>query len=319
LKTAIIFGVSGQDGAFMAQLLLGKGYRVIGVSRQIHGNGPVNLHRLNINEEVELIACDMRNGESLTELLNDKRPHEIYDLSGQSSVALSFLKPVETHESIALTNLNLLEAIRSLDSPVKLFNAGSSECFGDTFGIPATETTPFAPRNPYAVAKTSSCFQTANYREFYGLFACTGILFNHESFLRSETFVTRKIVSTACRIAKGSNETLVLGNTDIERDWGWAPEYVKAMWLILQQDEPEDYIIATGITCSLESFIRSVFESLGLNFQNHVRTDKKFQRPTDIKVVRANPAKAEHRLNWKARYTAKDVARLMVGEEIANS
>jgi GDPmannose 4,6-dehydratase len=251
--------------------------------------------------------------------LQDKRPHEVYDLSGQSSVALSFKNPVEALESITLANLNLLEAIRRLDSPVKLFNAGSSECFGDTRGKAATETTPFAPRNPYGVAKASACFQTANYRQHYGLFVCTGILFNHESFLRPETFVTRKIVSTACRIARGSSETLVLGNTDIERDWGWAPEYVKAMWLMLQQDKPEDYVIATGTTCSLEHFIITVFESLGLNFLNHVRTDKKFQRPTDVKIVRANPAKAEHRLNWKAGYTTTDVARLMVEAEKADS
>jgi GDPmannose 4,6-dehydratase len=315
MKTAIIFGVSGQDGAFMAELLLEKGYRVVGASRQVGRSCPVNLCRLNINERVELVACDRLDGESLVQLLQRIRPHEIYDLAGQSSVAISFERPVETLESITLANLNLLEAIRCLDFPVKLFNAGSSECFGDTGGKPATEETPFAPRNPYGVAKASACFQTANYRRIYGLFACTGILFNHESFLRPETFVTRKIVTTACRIARGSRETLVLGNMNIERDWGWAPEYVKAMWLMLQQETPEDYVVATGTTSSLGRFVDLVFDQLGLDWTNHVKTDKRFLRPTDVMAVRADPGKALSKLKWKAENTTCDVARLMVEAE----
>jgi len=318
MKTAVVFGVSGQDGAFLSKLLLEKEYRVIGVSRNIDRACFSNLHRLNIHGNIELISCSMLDFDSILRVVETIRPDEVYDLSGQSSVALSFQKPVETYESISISNMNLLEVLRRVEFPVKMFNAGSSECFGDTHGEPATENTFFAPQSPYAVAKTSACFQTANYREAYNLFACTGILFNHESFLRPETFVTRKIVTTACRIARGSGEDLVLGNVSIERDWGWAPEYVKAMWMMLQQDKPEDFIIATGTTCSLEQFIDAVFGSLGLNWKKYVKTDKRYLRPRDVKIVRANPAKAEKNLKWKARYTTCDVARLMVEAELDN-
>ncbi len=316
MKTAIIFGISGQDGAFLSKLLLEKRYRVIGVSRNIQNTSLANLKTMNIIDDIKLLSCSMLDFNSIFKLIEKTAPHEIYDLSGQSSVALSFKKPVETYESITIANMNLLEVLRKSNAPVKLFNAGSSECFGDTQGKAATEITPFSPRSPYAVAKTSACFQTANYRDAYNLFACTGILFNHESFLRPETFVTRKIVSTACRISRGSKEKLVLGNTSIQRDWGWAPEYVEAMWLMLQKDQPDDFIIATGTTCKLEQFIYYVFKTLGLNWKEHIKTDKEFMRPADIKIVKANPVKAQKILNWKAKYTACDVARLMVESEL---
>lgn len=316
MKTAIIFGISGQDGTFLSHLLLKKGYHVVGVSRDIRKTTFNNLHRLNVYNDIELVSTSMLDFDAMLRLIKKSKPDEIYDLSGQSSVALSFEKPIETYESISIANMNLLEVLRRVDSPVKFYNAGSSDCFGNTNGHAASETSPFSPRSPYAVAKSSACFQTANYREAYQLFACTGILFNHESFLRPERFVTRKIVSTACRIAAGSNEKLTLGNIAIERDWGWAPEYVNAMWLMLQQQTPEDYIIATGITCSLESFIAAVFDSLNLNWKAHVVTDAKYMRPTDIKIVRANPGKAEKNLNWKAQYSTCDVAKLMVEAEL---
>ncbi|MCP4116867.1 MAG: GDP-mannose 4,6-dehydratase [Desulfobacteraceae bacterium] len=315
MKTAIIFGASGQDGAFLSKLLLEKKYRVVGASRNIRTASP-NLQRLNIGGDMEPVPSCMLDLNSLVRLLQDIRPDEVYNLAGQSSVGLSFKKPIETHESISVATMNLLEAIRRTEIPVKLFNAGSGECFGNTGGEAATESTPFAPQSPYAVAKASACFQTANYREVYKLFACTGILYNHESFLRPEQFVTRKIVSTACRIAGGSGEKLVLGNISIERDWGWAPEYVNAMWRMLQQEQPEDYIVATGSTCRLEQFVAAVFDRLGLNWKEHVKTDKRFLRPTDVKIVRANPVKAQKILNWKARYTGVDVARLMVEAEL---
>ncbi|SMC76563.1 GDPmannose 4,6-dehydratase [Desulfocicer vacuolatum DSM 3385] len=316
MKKAIIFGISGQDGAFLSKILLEKGYQVVGVSRNINNNSFVNLKRVKAWGHIELISCSMLDFDSVFKLVEKNTPDEIYDLSGQSSVALSFKKPVETYESISIANMNLLEVLRRINGSIKLFNAGSSECFGNTQGKAATENTPFFPRSPYAVAKASACFQTANYREAYKLFACTGILFNHESFLRPETFVTRKIVNTACRIFRGSNEKLVLGNISIERDWGWAPEYVNAMWLMLQQEKPDDFVIATGRTCQLEQFIISVFETLGLNWKNHLETDKKYLRPADIKRVKANPAKAEKLLKWKAEYTTCDVARLMVEAEL---
>lgn len=319
MKTAIIFGISGQDGAFLSHLLLKENYRVIGVSRDIRKTSFNNLHRLNIHGDIELISTSMLDSDAMLSVIKNSSPDEIYNLSGQSSVALSFKKPVETYESISIANMNLLEVLRKVEFPVKFFNAGSSDCFGNSNGHAASETSPFNPRSPYAVAKSSAYFQTANYREAYNLFACTGILFNHESFLRPEKFVTRKIVNAACRIAKGSSEKLVLGNIDIKRDWGWAPEYVNAMWLMLQQDIPEDYIIATGITCSLKNFISAVFKTLNLNWKEYVITDPKFIRPSDVRVVRANPAKAKKKLNWKADYTTTDVARLMVESELETS
>jgi GDPmannose 4,6-dehydratase len=316
MGTAIIFGVSGQDGAFLSRLLLEKEYRVVGVSRDCRKASFHNLERLTVRDRVELISNSMDDLKTLTQILSHYQPDEIYNLAGQSSVGLSFEKPFETVESIAGATLTLLEAIRLVGLPVRLFNAGSSECFGDTEGIPATEELPFRPVNPYGVAKAAAFWQVANYREVYDIFACTGILFNHESFLRPETFVTRKIVKTACRIAKGSCEKIRLGNISIERDWGWAPEYVTAMWMMLQQEQPEDYILATGATFSLQSFVAKVFERLGLDWKEHVETDERFMRPSDIQIVRANPGKAEQKLNWKVRFKTDDVAKMMVDAEL---
>lgn len=316
MKTAVIFGVSGQDGAFLSKLLLEKNYRVIGVSRDIRRASLYNLAYLDIRDDIELISSSIIEIQGVLKVLGDYGPAEIYNLAGQSSVGLSFEKPLETYQSISTATLNLLEAIRTLQMPTRLFNAGSGECFGDTGGGATDEDTPFCPNSPYAVAKAAAFWQVANYRDVYGLFACTGILFNHESFLRPEKFVTRKIVKTACRIAGGSGEKLTLGNMAIERDWGWAPEYVDAMWRMLQQETPEDYILATGTTCSLEKFVAAVFERLGLSWQEFVITDERFMRPTDIRTVRTNPGKAKRKLNWKPSYTTLDVATLMVDAEL---
>ena len=316
MKTALIYGITGQDGAFLSQLLLEKKYRVVGVSRNANSSSFFNLKQLNIHDKIEIITSSVQDFRNVIKVISDYKPDEIYNLAGQSSVALSFDMPFETFESISIANLNLLEVIRMLDAPIKLYNAGSGDCFGNTYGAPATETTPLNPRSPYGVAKAAAFWQVANYRESYDMFACTGILFNHESFLRPEHFVTRKIVKAACRIAGGSSEKLSLGNIDIERDWGWAPEYVLAMWLMLQQDKPDDYIIATGSTYSLKAFIDAVFSHLHLNWNEHVIIDKKFIRPTDIQTVRANPAKAEKLIHWKAEYDARDVAGMMVEAEL---
>ena len=243
-------------------------------------------------------------------------PNEIYNLTGQTSVGLSFEQPVETFESISVGNLNLLEVLRFSFSTTKLYNACSSECFGNTNGQIANEITPFHPRSPYAVAKSAAFWEIANYREAYGLFACSGILFNHESPFRHRRFVTQKIVSTACRIANGSQERLSLGNIDVQRDWGWAPEYVEAMWLMLQQDEPDDYVIGTGETNSLKDFVKTVFSILGLNWEDHVDLNPELLRPTDIMVSKANPAKAIEKLGWKAKHKMADVARMMVEAEL---
>jgi GDPmannose 4,6-dehydratase len=252
---------------------------------------------------------------SVLQVLLRVRPAEIYNLAGQSSVGLSFDQPVETLESVATGTLTLLEAIRFSELPVRFYNAGSGEVYGDTNTIPATEEMRFAPRSPYAVAKAAAFWQVANYREAYRLFACTGILFNHESPLRPERYVTRKIVAAACRIADGSREKLVLGNMDIARDWGWAPEYVEAMWLMLQQEKADDYVVATGNTRTLAEFVEEAFSCVKLDWHEHVTTDPSLFRPTDIHHGAADPAKAKAKLGWKANKGLKDIVKLMVEAE----
>jgi GDPmannose 4,6-dehydratase len=237
---------------------------------------------------------------------------EVYYLAGQSSVGLSFEQPAETIQSISLGILNVLEASKMVDRPIKIYHAGSSESFGDTNGHAANEETIFCPKSPYAIAKTSAYWLVNNYRDAYNLWACTGILFNHESPLRPNRFVTQKIISTAKRIKNGSSEKLILGRLDIERDWGWAPEYVEAMWLMLQQKEPEDYVIATGETNKLEYFVEYTFNKLGLNFSEHIVQDSSLMRPTDFKIGKADPSKAKNKLKWEAKFKMKEVINQML-------
>jgi len=315
-KTALILGVSGQDGSYLAKFLLAKNYRVIGASRDAQMSSFSNLKHLGIFERVDLESVSLNDFRSVLQVLKKVQPDEVYNLAGQTSVGLSFDQPVESFESISIGTLNLLEAIRFLNIPIRIYNAGSSECFGNTEGVSANEETPFHPRSPYAVAKAAAFWHMANYREAYGLFACSGLLFNHESPLRPERFVTRKIVNAACRIAKGSGEVLELGNIEVERDWGWAPEYIEAMWCMLQQENPEDFVIATGETNKLADFVREAFRAVDLNWHDHVRTTQSLFRPTDILTVKADPGKARKKLGWKAQYKMKDVARKMVEEEL---
>lgn len=310
-KRALICGVTGQDGAYLSQLLLDKGYDVVGASRDAAMTSATNLKRLGIKERVRLVSMAPNDFRSVLQVLKREAPDEIYNLSGQSSVALSFEQPVETLESVSLATLNLLEAIRFLAEPMRLYNACSSECFGDTGNLPADENTPFRPRSPYAVAKSAAFWQVANYREAYRLYACSGILFNHESPLRPERFVTQKIIRAAARIANGSKEKLSLGNTSIVRDWGWAPEYVDAMWRMLQQDRADDFVIATGESNSLENLVAAAFDEFGLDWREHVTTDASLLRPTDIQAGHANPAKAKEHLGWSAQSHMRDVVRLM--------
>ncbi|MEH1929798.1 GDP-mannose 4,6-dehydratase [Nostoc sp.] len=312
MKKALICGISGQDGAYLAQLLLNQGYSVCGSSRDAQISSFQNLVHLAIRDQVKLESMALNDFRSVLQVLTKIQPDEIYNLAGQSSVGLSFEQPVETLESITTGTLNLLEAIRFLGVPIKLYNAGSSECFGDTGQTAANETTPFRPRSPYAVAKAAAFWEVANYREAYGLFACSGILFNHESPLRPERFVTQKIVAAACRIAEGSTEQLYLGNMQIQRDWGWAPEYVEAMYLMLQQSQPDDYVIATGESSSLEDFVAAAFASVNLDWRNHVVIDNSLLRPTDLAVGRGNPVKAKDKLGWQAKYKMKQVVQMMV-------
>lgn len=311
-KTALICGISGQDGAYLAQLLLAQGYRVVGASRDAQMSGFRNLAALEIRDRIELVSMAPNDFRSVLQVLARFKPHEIYNLAGQSSVGLSFEQPVETLESISIGTLNLLECIRFLDAGIRLYNAGSSECFGETGNSPANENTPFRPRSPYAVAKAAAFWEVANYREAYGLFACSGILFNHESPLRPERFVTQKIIRAACRIAEGSSERLKLGKLDIQRDWGWAPEYVEAMWRMLQRDTPEDFVIATGATHPLADFVAAAFAALELDWREYVDSDPTLFRPTDIMVSRADPALAFARMSWQAATAMDGVVRKMV-------
>jgi len=311
-RTAVICGISGQDGAWLSQLLLAKGYRVIGTARDAQMSSFGNLERLGIRGQVTVVSMAINDFRSVLQVLSRHEPAEVYNLAGQSSVGLSFDQPVETLESISVGTLNLLECIRFLNRDIRLYNAGSGECFGDTGDAPADEHTPFRPRSPYAVAKAAAHWEVANYREAYGLFACSGILFNHESPLRPERFVTQKIVRAACRIANGRRERLKLGRLDIERDWGWAPEYVEAMWRMLQQSQPYDFVIATGETHSLEDFVAAAFNAVNLDWREHVDIDQALMRPTDLEISCADPSLAESRLGWSAQTNMQRVVRKMV-------
>ena len=274
-----------------------------------------NLETLGIRQRVKTDSVATADFRSVIQAVADNQPDEIYHLAGQSSVGLSFEQPVETLESNVIGTLNILETIRFLNAPIKFYNACSGDCFGDTGGVPADENTPLRPRSPYGVAKAAAYWQVANYREAYGLFACSGILFNHESPLRPERFVTRKVVRGAARIAAGSTERLVLGDLSIRRDWGWAPEYVEAMWRMLQIDEAQDFVVATGRSHSLEEFVKIAFGEFQLDWRDHVDSDPAMYRPSDIPYGMANPSRAKERLGWKAAKTMPDVVKLMAEQE----
>lgn len=310
-RRALICGIGGQDGAYLAALLLDKGYAVTGTSRDATVMQRRGLAVLGIAERCEVVSMAPSDFRSVLQTIARSRPDEIYNLAGQTSVGLSFDQPVETIESIAIGVLNLLEAMRFSEHPARLYNAGSSESFGDTGGRAADESTPFRPRSPYAVAKACAHNLVANYREAYRMHACTGILFNHESPLRPERFVTQKIVRSACRIARGSGETLTLGNLDIWRDWGWAPEYVEAMWRMLQQPQAEDFVIGTGRTVSLQHFVERAFAHFGLDWRRHVKQDAGLLRPSDIRYGAADPSHARATLGWQPSLSADDVVTAM--------
>jgi len=315
-KKALICGISGQDGSLLANFLIKKEYEIIGTSRDVQANAFSNLKRLGIHEEIIYTSMMPEDFKSVFVALNKYKPDEVYYLGGQSSVGLSFEQPAETMQSMLIGTLNILEAIRLIDSSIKFYNAGSSESFGDVGEFAANELTPFQPRSPYAVSKASAFWLVNNYREAYNLHACTGILFNHESPLRHARFVTKKIIESVKRINAGSVEMLRLGNLKISRDWGWAPEYVEAMWLMLQIEKPDDFIIATGKTSSLEDFVALAFGYFNLNWKEHVIQDKELFRPSDIAVSKADPQKALNILGWKAKYDLKDIVEKMIKDEI---
>jgi GDPmannose 4,6-dehydratase len=319
MKTALITGITGQDGCYLAKHLLGLGYRVIGTSRDAESARGGNLQRLGIADDVQLLSMNPIDFRSVLQIISGFKPDELYNLAGQTSVGQSFEQPVETLESIGVATLNFLEVIRLYAPQVRFYNACSSECFGNIASGRFDEDSPFRPRSPYAVAKSQSFWEINIYREAYGLFASSGILFNHESPLRHPRFVTRKVVSAALRIANGSRERLRLGNTAVIRDWGWAPEYVVAMHAMLQQPTPEDFVIATGSECSLADFVEEVFRLVGLNSADHIDIDRSLFRPSELQRAIGDPTRALEQLGWHAIKQWREVAQAMVAAESVRS
>jgi len=310
-KSALITGIGGQDGAYLARLLVDKGYKVYGTSRDAGATRFDSLARLGVAGRVSLLSMAPSDFKSTLSAIAKVRPDEIYHLAGQSSVGLSFEQPSETIDSITIGTLNILEALRFLSMPAKFCHASSSECFGNTGGVPADELTPFNPVSPYAVAKSAAHWLVRSYREAHNMFAGSGILFNHESELRPLRFVTQKVVHSAYRISCGAKETLILGNLSISRDWGWAPEYAEALWRILQADHADDFVIATGEANTLESFVAQAFSCFGLDWSEHVRQCEQFMRPNEVSWSVGNSAKARNILGWQASKRMKDVVKVL--------
>lgn len=296
-----------------------EGYQVFGTSRDVHLNTFSHLKALGIKDKVSLESMSLTDFRSVYQVVMKAKPEEIYNLAGQSSVGISFEQPVETLESISLGTLTLLEVIRLVNTSIKFYNACSSECFGNTGIEKANELTSFQPRSPYAVAKCAAYWEVANYREAYNLFACSGILFNHESPLRHERFVTQKIISAVCRIAQGSTEKLILGNIDVQRDWGWAPEYINAMFLMMRQSTPEDYVIATGTSNSLRDFVKIAFDTFGLDWTEYTITDVRLLRPSDIMIGVGDPSKAFRKLGWKAVKKMPEIIEAMIQAQLTKA
>jgi GDPmannose 4,6-dehydratase len=313
-RRALITGITGQDGSYLAELLLGKGYEVFGLVRRVsHSNDERITHLLG---RVTLLSGDLLDQTSLVRALQAARPNELYNLAAQSFVQTSFAEPTLTSEVTALGVTRLLEAVRQVDSSIRFYQASSSEMFGKVCEVPQRETTPFYPRSPYGVAKLYGHWITRNYRESYGLFAASGILFNHESPRRGLEFVTRKITDGAARIKLGMASELRLGNLEAKRDWGFAGDYVEAMWLMLQQDEPDDYVIATGETHSVREFCELAFSALGLNWQQYVVTDPAFHRPAEVELLLGDSTLARERLGWRPRVAFPELVRLMVEADL---
>jgi GDPmannose 4,6-dehydratase len=316
LKVALITGITGQDGSYLAELLLQKGYAVHGIIRRSSSFNTARIEHLyrdphDPHARIHLHYGDLADGIGLREILTRVSPDEIYNLGAQSHVRVSFDQPVYTVTSDALGTINLLEAIRDTHKATRFYQASSSEMYGKVRETPQTETTPFHPRSPYACAKVYSFWQTVNYRESYGMYAVNGILFNHESPRRGETFVTRKITRAATRIKEGLQEKLFLGNLDAKRDWGFAGDYVQAMWLMLQQDKADDYVVATNETHSVREFLDEVFGHLKLDWKKYVEVDPRYFRPAEVDLLLGDPSKAERELKWKPKVTFKALAQMM--------
>jgi len=320
MKKALITGITGQDGSYLAELLLEKGYGVWGIIRRSSSfhTGRIDHLYKDPHEEVNLrlVYGDLTDGSDLATIINDIGPDEVYNLGAQSHVRVSFDIPIYTADVDALGTLRLLEAVRNMDRPPKFYQASSSEMYGKVVETPQTEKTPFYPRSPYGCAKVYSFWQVVNYREAYNLFACNGILFNHESPRRGETFVTRKITRAATRIKLGLQKKLYLGNLDAKRDWGFAGDYVETMWRMLQQDRPDDYVIATGQTHSVREFLDEVFGYLGLDWKDCVEIDPRYYRPTEVDFLLGDTSKAKRVLGWEPKVTFKELARMMTDADM---
>jgi GDPmannose 4,6-dehydratase len=313
---ALIFGISGQDGAYLAQLLLGRGFIVHGTSRDREMSRFANLARLGLLEKVHLHSAVPSDFRSVLRVITQVQPTCIYNLASQASVGLSFEEPFETLDSIVGGTLNILEALRTFGRDIRFYNASSGECFGNTGADKANEETAFRPRSPYGVGKAAAHWAVANYRESYDLFACSGILFNHESPLRPSRYVTQKVVGGAADIAEGKIEKLRLGELKIARDWGWAPDYVDAMTRIIDFDEPQDFVIATGKVSTLEEFVSRSFGYFGLDWRVHVEIDEGLKRPADISISVGNPEKAERLLGWRAATTMPSLVDRLLDAEL---
>ena len=320
MKKALITGITGQDGSYLAELLLGKGYQLWGILRRSSSFHTGRIDHLykdpHEQPQLRLIYGDLTDGSNLSTIINKIKPDEVYNLGAQSHVRVSFDMPIYTADTDALGTLRLLEAIRSSDKPAKFYQASSSEMYGKAIKIPQTEKTPFHPRSPYGCAKVYSFWQTVNYREAYDLFTCNGILFNHESPRRGETFVTRKITRAATRIKLGLQDKLYLGNLDAIRDWGFAGDYVEAMWLMLQQDKPDDYVVATGETHSVKEFVTEVFSYLDIDWQQHVEIDQRYFRPSEVDYLQGDASKAKKVLKWEPKVTFKDLSKIMTDADM---
>jgi GDPmannose 4,6-dehydratase len=316
MKKALITGITGQDGSYLAEFLLAKGYQVHGMVRRSSSFNTGRIEHLYVDPHspdasLFLHYGDLVDGTGLREILTRVQPDEVYNLGAQSHVRVSFDQPVYTVQSDALGTINLLEAIRDTGLPTRFYQASSSEMFGKVVETPQSEKTPFHPRSPYACAKVYSFWQTVNYREAYGMYACNGILFNHESPRRGETFVTRKITRAATRIKEGLQDKLFLGNLEAKRDWGFAGDYIEAMWLMLQQDKADDFVIATGETYSVRQFLDEVFGYLGLDWSKYVVVDPRYFRPAEVDLLLGDPTKAMKTLKWKPRVNFKGLAKMM--------
>jgi GDPmannose 4,6-dehydratase len=313
-KTALITGITGQDGSYLAELLLDAGYRVVGMTRRTSTEVHERIEHL--VDRVEIVSGDLLDQSSITQLIGDVRPDEVYNLAAQSFVPTSWTQPVLTGEFTALGVTRMLEAVRHVNPRIRFYQASSSEMFGKVQETPQRETTSFYPRSPYGVAKVYGHWITVNYRESYGLFAVSGILFNHESERRGKEFVTRKITDGVARIKLGLAHRLPLGNLEARRDWGFAGDYVRAMWLMLQHDDPDDYVIATGRTHTVREFCRLAFEAVGLNYEEYVVEDPRFMRPAEVDLLIGDASKAKNVLGWDPEVTFEDLVTRMVAADM---